>query len=540
MTRQYDGGHAHRRSGSDQSAEIVGILDLVKHQDGPWPIRQRRTQIRECVRICQRRNALVDYGAGQPGKRRGVHRPHGNTRPLCHLRQLRPAGGVTGQKVDAAKRLGPHCESARHRVDPVDPRWSLAFRRAGTCVYNLSPLHYHPSTVKILDRYILRELFVPFAVGLSIFTSILLVVRILKLVEMVVNRGVPLGEVLKLFSYIMPAFLEVTVPMALLLAVLIAFGRLSSDSEIIALQAAGVSLYRMCRPVAAFAAAVAALTLGLSTYVRPWGNSLLRTALFEILSTRAVASLKPRIFNDQFGGLVIYVDRIEPATDELEGILVADTRDPGMRNTIYAERGRLVSGKGGHTLTLRLTSGGIYTTGTKENGFQDTRFSTYDITLDLDAAMAQMRPRTKDPSEMTLAELRETIAEKAARNEPSFVEQVEVQRKFSIPFGCFVLAAVGVPLGIQPSRSVHSRGFTISLVLIFIYYMLLTLGQNLGERGTLPPAVAVWLPNGVLSAIAIHLFSRAARDSGGPRATPWGTLAARLRKLFARRHVPTD
>ena len=126
--------------------------------------------------------------------------------------------------------------------------------------------------MRIINRYILREILVPFGLGLAVFTLILLIARILKLVEMVVNRGVPLLEVLKLFSYILPAFLEVTVPMALLLAVIVAFGRLSSDSEIVALKTSGVSLYQLMRPVALFAVVVYLVALALSLYARPVGQ----------------------------------------------------------------------------------------------------------------------------------------------------------------------------------------------------------------------------------------------------------------------------
>ena len=387
--------------------------------------------------------------------------------------------------------------------------------------------------MKILDRYILRELLVPFVLGLAVFTSILLIVRILKLVEMVVNRGVPLTQILTLFSYILPAFLEVTVPMALLLAIIVAFGRLSSDSEIVALRAAGIGLYRLLVPVAGFALCIAALTLTLSLYARPWGNTLLRTGLYDIIRTRAAAGIKPRIFNDEFSGLVIYVDQIEPATDALQGVLISDTRDAAMHNTVYAATGHLFSNEDHRTLTLRLENGGIYSAGDDGRDYQDTRFDTYDITLDLDAALAQLHNKSKDASEMTLPELREAIAAKAATHETTFVERVEVQRKFSIPFACLVFAALGVPLGIQPSRSVHSRSFSVSLVLIFVYYLLLTFGQHLGERGALPPLVAVWLPNAVLSLVAAYLLARAAREAGSRRPPLWDRLSTALRHRLA-------
>lgn len=175
----------------------------------------------------------------------------------------------------------------------------------------------------------------------------------------------------------------------------------------------------------------------------------------------------------------------------------------------------------------------MFTTEAKAAGVQGTRFSAYDITLDLKLAVEELRSRPKEPTEMTLAELYRTIAEKRRQGEPAHLERVELHRKFSIAFACLVFAAVGVPLGIQPTRAVHSRGFSVSLVLIFVYYLLLNLGESLGERGALPAPVAVWLPNFVLSLVAVRLLSIAVRDGNLTRAGRIGrgftALRSRLR-----------
>jgi len=367
--------------------------------------------------------------------------------------------------------------------------------------------------VRTINRYILREISVPFALGLAVFTLILLIARILKLVEMVVNRGVPLFEVVKLFSYILPAFLEVTVPMALLLAVLVAFGRLSSDSEITALKTSGVSLYQLVRPVAAFTVLVYVIALGLSLYARPWGNSLLRNGLYEIAKTRASAGIKEKVFTDDFAGLVIYVDHIEPPGNTLRGILISDARDPEQRNTVFAKVGVLVPNEPLHVLTLRLLEGNIHAFYQKDASYHRTDFTVYDITLDLNTALGNLRAREKDATEMTLSELRTAIAAKHLAGQPVFAEAVELHRKFSIPFACLAFAAIGIPLGIRPSQAVRARGFTLSLALIFSYYLLLTLGESLGERGILPAAIAMWIPNVLLSILALTLFLRAARET---------------------------
>lgn len=389
--------------------------------------------------------------------------------------------------------------------------------------------------MRTIDRYILREIAVPFVLGLAVFTFILLIARILKLVEMVISRGVPLLDVLRLFSYILPAFLEVTVPMALLLAVLVAFGRLSSDSEIVALKSSGVSLYQLMRPAAIFAVAVYVVALGLSLYARPWGNGLLRNGLYEIAKTRASAGIKEKVFTDDFAGLVIYVDHIEPPGNTLRGILISDSRDPLQRNTVFAKIGILVPNEPHHVLTLRLIEGSIHAFYPKDQSYHRTDFSIYDIALDLNTALAKLRPRERDASELTAGELRAAIAQKHAAGQPAFAESVELQRKFSIPFACLAFTAVGIPLGIRPSRSVRSRGFTLSLALIFTYYLLLTLGEGLGARGVLNAGLAMWLPNILLSVLAVILLARSAQETSITRISLFGDLVRALRGRLASR-----
>ncbi|HUI26056.1 MAG TPA: LPS export ABC transporter permease LptF [Candidatus Kryptonia bacterium] len=367
--------------------------------------------------------------------------------------------------------------------------------------------------MRTIHRYITREIAVPFLLGLAAFTGILLIARILKLVELVVNRGVPALQVLKLFSYIMPAFLEVTVPMALLLGVLIAFGRLSSDSEMVALHSSGVSLYQLLVPVAMFAVAIYCVTLGLSIYARPWGNRMLRDGLYELAKVRASAGIREQVFNDDFAGLVIYVEEIEPPGTTLKRIVISDTRDPNQHNTVFAKLGIVVNNEAKQTLTLRLLDGSIHSFDPGGRSYNKTDFSIYDISLDLDTALARAQHRERDANELTLTELHQAIADKAEAGQSSLAEQVELQRKFSIPFACLVFAALAVPLGVQPTRSVRSRGFSTSLVLILAYYLLLSLGESLGERGTLQPIVALWIPNVVLASLAIALLLRAGRQS---------------------------
>jgi lipopolysaccharide export system permease protein len=385
----------------------------------------------------------------------------------------------------------------------------------------------HSAMGSTLRRYFLREVAVPFLLGIGVFTFILLIARMLKLVELVVNRSVPILEIAKLFAYILPTFLEVTVPMALLLAVLLSFGRLSADSEIIALKTSGISLYQMVVPVGAFTVLVTILALLLAIYARPWGNSNLKASLYEIAKTRASAGLRERVFNDDFAGLVIYVEHVEPPGDRLEGILIADGRDPNQRNTVLAKNGFLVSNEEAHSVTLRLLDGSIHTFLPGEKSYHKTDFTTYDVSLNLAIALARFSQREKDAQEMNLTELRKAIAERSAAGRSVNSELIELHRKFSLPFACLVFGLVGVPLGVQPVRAVRSRSFSVSLALIFLYYLLLTAGEATAEKGVLPAVVALWIPNVVFAVLGIGLFVSAAQERSlnfrGPLArwNPW-------------------
>src|SRR5271170_5525136 len=214
--------------------------------------------------------------------------------------------------------------------------------------------------ITILDRYISREVVAPFALGVALLTFALVTGRLLKLTEMVVNRGVSLGDVASLIGYIMPAFLELTFPMAVLLGVLMGFGRMSGDRELTAARACGVSLYRLALPVLGVAAVVYVVSSWLAFTVRPWANSHLREQLFELTQTRSTAGLKEKIFNRNFPGLVVYVDEISPSDEGLKGVLISDARDPRQQSKIIARSGMIIPDAAAKSITLRLFNGSLF------------------------------------------------------------------------------------------------------------------------------------------------------------------------------------
>lgn len=364
-------------------------------------------------------------------------------------------------------------------------------------------------------RYVYREIATPFFFALLIFTIILFTIRILKLVELVVNRGVPLEQLLAIFLYILPAFFEVTIPMSFLLSLLWSFGRLSSDREILALKSCGISFIQMALPVALATLVVLCGTFFLTLRVRPWSNTALRQAIYEVTKTRATAGLKEKTFNDEFAGVVVYMDEIQPPGDILQGVMIADNRSDQKKNTIFARQGRVVINENNKLLTLRLFDGTVHSTEASRKGYQTTHFSTYDLTLNLAAAFDAGERAIASPPELSLQELRSTIRQKRKEGANANAELSELHRRFSLPFSCVVFALLALPFSVRPAWGFRSHGFAISIVIIVTYYVLLTVGETLGKKGSLPPALALWLPNFVLGTIGTIVFTRAAQEKEG-------------------------
>lgn len=364
---------------------------------------------------------------------------------------------------------------------------------------------------KILCRYIYREIATPFLFALLIFTIILFTVRILKLVELVVNRGVPLQELLAIFLYILPAFFEFTIPMSFLLALLWSFGRLSSDREIIALRSCGISFAQMIFPVAIVTLVTLFFSFFLTLYARPWSNAALRQVIYGVTKTRATAGLKEKTFNDDFAGVVVYTDKIQPPGSIMQGVMIADTRSSQRQNTIFARQGHVVFNEDSQLLTLRLFDGTVHSTEASRKGYQTTNFATYDLTLNMATALSDIA-KNPAPSELSLHDLRQSIAQKRQEGGNVNADLSEFHRRFSLPFSCVVFALLALPLSVLPRWGFRSHGFAISIVIIVAYYVLLTVGETLGKKGSLYPAFALWLPNLILGTIGIILFSRAVRE----------------------------
>ena len=347
------------------------------------------------------------------------------------------------------------------------------------------------------------------------FTIILLVGRMLKLVELVVTRGVPLPQIGKLFSLILPTFLEMTVPMAFLLAILLGLGRMSNDQELLAMKASGVSPTQILWPAMAIALIIAAATLALTLFVRPTANFALKKELYNIAKSRIGTAIKEKVFNDDFPKILIYVEQIIPPGNTAQGVLIVDKREKSREAIILGKVARITSDEETNSLGLRLFDGSIYERDQSRPGFSQTRFNIYDFKLDLDELVGPVRQKESGPKEMPLFPLLDSIEAKQSRGNSAIGERMELHQRISFGFVPLIFCLLGVSLTLLPraSRANRSWGFMLCIFWLMAYYALLSLGKALGDKNIFHPIPAVWLPNVIVAGIALHFFRQAMRES---------------------------
>ncbi|BEQ15762.1 LPS export ABC transporter permease LptF [Desulfoferula mesophila] len=380
---------------------------------------------------------------------------------------------------------------------------------------------------RIIHRYILFEMLSPYFVSLGVFTFVLLMAKIMELTDLVVSRGVGLDVVGRLLMYTMPYFLVFTIPMATLLGVLIGFLRLSSDNEVVALKAAGISLTKLLPPVAALALFSWLVTSMLALWALPWGNNRFENLIYQVASTQAELALKEGSFIDTFPNLVIYIDKL-PGGGVLKDVFIVDQRDKKKQHTIVAKRGKFFPAKKGK-LTLRLYEGGIYAVDPQRKSPQTAAFETYDITLNAGAFVAKQR-KEKHEKEMYVTELLAAMGKVNPDSKEYYLLDMELQKKFSLPFACLVMALIGLPLGIG-SKSGRSWGVAVALIVFLAYYLLLSAAWSFGEGGYYPPVVGMWVPNIVFALVGVLMFRQALHEAPIPLLDKLDRLPELIRRL---------
>ncbi|HBA89892.1 MAG TPA: LPS export ABC transporter permease LptF [Geobacter sp.] len=375
---------------------------------------------------------------------------------------------------------------------------------------------------KTLNVYIFKEIPPPFLIGMATFTFVLLMGRFLKLAEMVVEKGVPFGDVIRMVLYLLPSFWLYTIPMALLLSILLAFGRLSGDSEITAMKSCGISLYGLLPPPLLFSLFTSLACLWVTVYAVPWGNSSFKKLMFDIAQNSAAVAIKEKVFNNAFPGMVIYAENLDPKGQTMSGVIVHDERDSAAPATIFASAGALLSDPGNHAMEFHLQNGSIHRSEAK-SGYRMVQFQEYNLRVAL--APANKAPMRK-ASEMSMTELMHPPRGAKEKDVRSMAQ--EFHSRLALPFSCFVFTLLAMPLGIQNKRSGKASGFSLSIVVLLFYYIVLSAFDTLGDKGFLPPVLSSWSPNVLFLLLGGYLFRQTAAEEPLPLASLYPRLKEAL------------
>jgi LPS export ABC transporter permease LptF/LPS export ABC transporter permease LptG len=366
---------------------------------------------------------------------------------------------------------------------------------------------------KSIDRYVIREMFLPFLMGLVILTFLLQVPPFLAQSQNLIARGVAWSTVARALYMLLPQALSITIPMAVLLGILVAFGRLSADREFVAMQACGVSLLRLLRPVVLVAVVGTAATAYETIVALPNANQTFREITYGVVAQKIESEVKPQVFFTYFPNQVIYV-RDLPAGGGWRDVFVADSQ-PDAMTVYFAREGRVVLDREKRLVQLQLTNGTSHTTSpSNPDTYQSTEFDSVSINLDPQSVFPP--PPAKGAPEMTFKELREDIAFAEAHGDPAYIHRFMLHQKLSLPVTCPILALIGLALGASNRKDGKLASFVLGFGVILVYYVLLYGARAFATGGRLTPEWAPWIPNIIMAVAGILLLVWRVRAADRP------------------------
>ena len=367
---------------------------------------------------------------------------------------------------------------------------------------------------KLLYRYILHEMAGPFLIALGAFIFVLLMGSILKIVDLIVSRGVGLTEVFRIIVYMAPEVLSWAIPMALLIAGLACFSRLSGDMEIEAVKAGGVSLYQILPPIVLASILGMSLSLYMTFEAAPWGAYAFRMMSFRLLHERIAVAFKEGVFNEIGSNFVVYADRIRFDEGLMENVFIHDQRSTGVPNQIIAKKGSFGRrGKDSGLLFLALEDGAIYLSSLKEGRVQRISFDRYEVRLNLNpgargGSLERVRKRELDAGTL-LYWIRYPHGPEKYHRTLIF----EFHRRLATSVMCLVFGFLSLPLALQTRPRGRSHGFFLGMLVITLYYILFSAGLTLTKNAA--PAfgiAAIWATNVLFGALSVFILVRTARE----------------------------
>jgi len=430
--------------------------------------------------------------------------------------------------------------------------------------------------MKILEKYILRENFKPFLVSLVVVTFVMLLDRLIDLLNLIIEKHLDFVTIISIFSLSLPFMLALTVPMAVLLASIMSFGRLSVDNELIAFKSCGINIYTLLRPTVLAALILSIFMVFFNNDILPNTNHRLKNMMRKASYRKPVTAIRPGIFNT-LKNYTIYAK--ERTDDELRGIVIYNREKMKFPATISARRGKIFLSDGGNSLKAILYNGEMHERDQKNpDKYQVRTFKKFTLNLpdlgynaDFDTeyrgdrelsskAMVQRIQAERSGISNTkkeISSLQKRIekiqsdslnAIKRQRklrnlrnsmninrdkirnyNKKILMYEVEIHKKYAIAFACLIFVLIGAPIGMMTKTSGVGMAFSVSSIVFIIYYGTLTGGEELADRGMISPFLAMWISNIIFGLIGIYLIIISVREM---KFVDIGKLFRKLRKIF--------
>lgn len=354
--------------------------------------------------------------------------------------------------------------------------------------------------MKLIDRYVFRELASHALLGLAVFTFVFFVPQLVRLMNIVVSHWSHLGEVSLLVLCALPGVLSFSLPISVLVGSLIGLGRLGADSEIVALNSLGISRRRLLLPVGLFALVAGLLTMANTVWLGPRSIAELNRVETTLLTSQSSIDIEPRVFQEEFRNLILYVEDASASGRQWRNVFLAQTGPGGNDEVTLARRAILVPRPASGKLQLHLEDGATHTYDpSKPSRYSVATFAASDLSLNLSGVSERAR---KKPSPTEESTSRLLSATGAAWREA----HVELQRRFAFPAACFVFALLAVGVGARPRQAGRSLGFVLTLLLLAGYYLVFVIGVGKARQAAMPPWLGVWLANIVCAGIGAAML----------------------------------
>lgn len=357
--------------------------------------------------------------------------------------------------------------------------------------------------MRILRNYFLKEFIGPLFLSLGVLTFVMLIGNLVKIADLVINKGVDIFSVTKLFIFMIPFLLTYTLPISALTASLLSLGRLSSDNEIIAIKASGINIFRLILPQLVFGLILSLMLVVFNDRVIPYAHFASRKTLMDVGIKNPTAALEPGVFINSFQKYILFIYRIEE--NKLFNVRIYEPQEGKPTRTIVAKRGEFIAVPEKNMIKLKLIDGTSDEQDPQEpTNFYKLNFKTYFMSLDL----AQARKKgdiEKKPKDMTIYELLKEIEKLKKEGVDPTPLITEINMKISLAFSCFIFILLGSSLAIITRRREKSINFGLAFLIAGLFYLLLIGSETLALEGYLDPTIALWIPNIILGAIGTIL-----------------------------------